>query len=353
MRTGVPGHLAWLAEFLEPHFTTASSGPHKARVRLDEDARAWEAARALGPAGGDAALFAFDTALVRLPRWRGAPRRFLDTDRAVLYDVVEGTDVTILSAPGNPRARSALMRVVRELATNHAQRTGGLLLHAAALAVGDAGIVVPGPKEAGKTTLLLHALQAAGARYVSNDRVLVWPERPARAHGVPTVVKLRRGTLDLFPVLAERLAATRYDTRLSLAEAAAPDAPTPTPGGAARSITPAQLRRLLDVRAQAACPVRVLVFPRRTNEPGEATARPLAPADVAARLREALFGVRTGRPVSDVFTLPADPPPPGAAALAARCDALAADVPGVECRLGLDARARPGAAGELLATLLA
>lgn len=358
-------HLAWLAEFLGPHFAGAPSGDHTARVRLIEDARGWEAARALGPAGGDAAVFALDSELVSLPCWRGAPRRFFDAGRAAFYDVTAGADVTILSASGNHRARPALMRVVRELATNHAQRRGGLLLHAAALAVGEAGLVVAGPKEAGKTTLLIHALHAGGARYVANDRVLVEPGANPRAHGVPAIVKLRRGTLDLFPAVAARLATTRFETRLTLAEAAAADAAAgpasgvapDTAAGAAsagsRSITPAQLCRLLDRPAQAECPVSVVVFPRQTDRPGGAEVRPLAPAEVAARLRGALFGVPTGRPVSDVFTLPADPPPPAPALLAAGCDALAAAVRGVECRLGLDAYARPGAAGDLLAALLA
>jgi hypothetical protein len=128
---------------------------------------------------------------------------------------------------------------VRELAANRAQRTGGLLLHAAAFAAGDQGIVVAGPKRAGKTTLLLHALSAASARYVSNDRVLVTADRGrAIARGVPTIVRVRRGALDRFPAVAARFASASYHHRLTLEEAAVLGA-----GAAASRVDAERLRR--------------------------------------------------------------------------------------------------------------
>src|SRR5262249_6982123 len=157
--------------------------------------------------------------------------------------------------------RSALFSVVRELATNHAQRAGDLLLHASAFTIGRRGVVIAGPKKAGKTTMLVHALHRAAPEYVSNDRVLITAEASPRAVGVPTVVRLRRGTLDLFPVLAETLDASGYEHRLTLDEAAnQPGLKSVSPSGA-RRVSHAQLCRVLAVGAQRETAIAALVFP--------------------------------------------------------------------------------------------
>jgi hypothetical protein len=260
--------------------------------------------------------------------------------------------VTIVSAPGNRDVRSALFSVVRELATNHAQRAGDLLLHASVFAVDGRGVVIAGPKKAGKTTLLVRALHRGGAEYVANDRVLITAEACPRAVGVPTVVRLRRGTLDLFPALARSLDAAGYQHRLTLAEAADDPGPRPASPGGARRVSHAQLCRVMGVGARSECAIAALVFPRITEEPGEFALRPLARDEVVARLEGALFGARAGRSTSDVFVLPWDPPPPDGADIAERCRALADRVPGVECRLDADTYTCPSG-DDLVAALLA
>jgi hypothetical protein len=308
---------------------------------------------AAGPGGGSLDAFALDTGLVSLPRWRGARTRLFDVEREVFYEITgPPLAITILGVPGNLKGRSALMRVVRELATNHAQRAGGLLLHASAFALGGRGVIVGGPKEGGKTTLLLHALRAASVEYVSNDRVLVRPSATPYARGVPTIVKLRRGTLDLFPALAGSLASTGYQHRLTLEEAAAGPAPAAGQRSDSPRLSPAQLCRLLGVRARAECEIAVLVFPRITGEPGAFTLEGLSPAEVAVRLEGAFFGIRPGRWTSEVFTPGGGPPPPDRAALAARGRALADHVRGLECRLGLNAYESAQAADDLVGAVL-
>jgi hypothetical protein len=79
--------------------------------------------------------------------------------------------VEIVAARDRAETRLALLRVVREYAMLYAARAGWLILHAAAVDFGDYGLVIAGPKRAGKTTLLLHALRNERGRYVSNDRV--------------------------------------------------------------------------------------------------------------------------------------------------------------------------------------
>ena len=347
-------HLTWLTEFLAPHFRMqALPAPHACRVFLVEDRGRYDAALAAGPGDGALDAFALDSRVVSLPRWRGAAMRLFDVDMEVFYEIAgPPLVITILSAPGIWKARTALMRVVRELATNREQCASSVLLHASAFAVDGRGVIVGGPKRAGKTTFLVHALRAASVEYVSNDRVLVLPGTPPRARGVPAIVALRPDMLDLFPALADRLAATAYYQRLTLEEAEKDPVPAVGQRIGLPRLSPVQLCRLLGVRARAECEIAAMVFPKITGMPGAASLRRLSPEEAGRHLEDALFGIGPGRWTSTVFA-PADgPPPPDRAALAARCETLVDSVPAFEGRLGLDAYQSAHAADDLVAALL-
>lgn len=356
LAAAAPGHLEWLEEFLGPAFVHADCHEADWRVSLVEDRERYRQALARGPSGGTLEAFAFDAKVVGLPRWRTetADTSLFDAARGLLFEVTYATRaVTLWTEPGNADGRIALMRILRELGINRAQRRGGLLLHAAAMAVGDRGIVITGPKGAGKTSLLIHALRAGSARYVSNDRVVV-PAAASRpvATGVPTIVALRRGTLDLFPSLAARVAASGYAYRLTQEEAVAAGLRSADARGKPDSLSPAQLCRLLDVPPLACTEIAAIVFPRITGEPGTFALRRLTEAEVAEEIPDMLFGVRGGRYTSSVFADPADPPPPDLGALTARCRDIASRLPCVECRLGLEAFDAPSAADDLIAAIL-
>ena len=347
-------HLAWLTEFLAPHFETrAEDAPHACAVRLVEDGERYGETLRVGLGEGVLDAFALDSRIVSLPRWRGNGTRLFDPDWQVFYEIAgQPLAITILSTPGNWKARTALMRVVREVATNRAQHGGGLFLHASAFAVGDRGVIVGGAKGAGKTTFLVHALRAARVEYVSNDRVLVRPGAQPRGRGVPAIVSLRPDMLEHFPALARDLAATGYYQRLTLAEAAVRPVPKAGQRPGLPRLSPIQLCRLLGVGARAECEIAAMVFPRVTGEPGPLALERLSPAEARARLEDALFGIRPGRWVSAVFALAEEAPPPDRPALAAGCQALADAVPAFECRLGLAAYASPRSADDMVATLL-
>ena len=351
-----PGHLEWLEEFLGPAFGRSDGHEADWRVSLVEDRKRYRQALDRGPADGTLEAFAFDAKVVGLPRWRtdAGDTGLFDAVRGLHFEVAYASRaVTLLTEPGNADGRIALMRVVRELSMNRAQRRGGLLLHAAAMAVRDRGIVITGPKGAGKTSLLIHTLRARSARYVSNDRVVV-PAAQGRpsAIGVPTIVALRRGTLDLFPSLAARAAASGYACRLTLEEALAAGPRAVESQGKPDSLSPVQLCRLLDVAPLACSEIAAIVFPRITGETGTFALRRLTEAEVAEAIPDMLFGVRGGRFTSSVFADPSDPPAPDLGALAERCRAIASRLPCIECRLGLEAFDSAGAADDLIAAIL-
>jgi hypothetical protein len=344
-------HQTWLGEFLEPHFEPGTTAAHTWRIGVVEDHGRYLAALDAGPDAGSLDAFALDAGPLSLPRWRGADTRLFDAKRQLFYEIdARSLDVTILSAPGNAQVRSALMSVARELATNHAQRAGGLLLHASAFSAGGRAVLVAGPKRAGKTTMLVHAMRTGTLQYMANDRVMVWPGVPIRSRGVPTVVRRRAGTLDLFPALADRLRGAANDYRLTLDEAAA-GSPAEARSGA-RRLSAAQFCHVLGVTACAEGETAAVIFPQITGEAdGGISLHRLTRAEVGARLEATVFGARSGRWTSDAFSSLDGPPPPDRDAIVRRCRVLADGVPGFECRLGSTAYENPHATTHLLAAL--
>jgi hypothetical protein len=271
----------------------------------------------------------------------------------VLYVVDHGSRaVAILSAPGNRSARTALMRLVRELAMRRRVRAGDLFLHAAALAVEGRGMLIAGAKGAGKTTLLLYLLRALAADYVSNDRLLLPAPPSAPLRAMPTIVTLRPPTLAYFPALRATLAGRAYSHHHTVAEAATGAEPARPWSDGSFGLSPAQLCALLEVERAGECTPWVLLFPRITGEANAGSLRDLAPAEAAARLRGALFGAGLAKRTSDLVAF-ADDPPPRAADVDAALGAFAARVHCVECRLGTRAYENGTLAGECRRVLTA
>ena len=345
-----PRDLAWLREFLGPAVAGGADGAADCVVRLtvDADRHARLSAAARAARRRPAACFALDTAMIRLPAWSSGPRErtIHDAEYACFYIVRGGgAEVEILARqPDRWRGRIPLMRVVRELAMNHAVARGGLLVHAAALDLGARGIVVAGPRRAGKTTLLTWLLGEPDARYIANDRVVIGcGTRGFLIRGVPTIVTLRAAMLRRFPGLRRRLARSGYNPCLSLREvrAAGPGSIATDEQGRLH-LSPAQYRELLATRGAGGGRLHVLVFPRLTHRRGGLEVRRLTAAAAARRLRAALFRAAFRRKGSDVFAPFRAAAPEGASALVHR---LAARVPCFECRVGADAyRGRRGVA---------
>ena len=336
-------HLQWLDEFLQPWFTSEDDGPWSWRVVFSDDRGAYETLRRRGPRRDGALLdcFALDAAVLRLPAWtsdEGTTTVF--EERASVFFSVDSRVRTVRVVAGTPYAwqRIGLMRVVRELAMNHALRSDALFLHASASVLGRDGIVVTGPRSAGKTTLLVYLL-SRGARFVANDRVLVSvDDAGVRLHGMPTLVAVRPGTFDFFPPFRDRLLASAYATAWTLAEARAlPPPDARTVGDEKTDVTPAQFLDLLGARATPACEAGVVLFPRVTPAVGDFALERLDPADAAHRFRPSLLGVPPWRKTADVFSSPTDPEPLAPARLSALCRELAERVPCFECRLGPEA----------------
>jgi len=297
VETDAVSHLDWLEEFLAPAFLCSTRAPGP-RIDLIVDPGRYERWLAAGPSGAEPVAFVLDTGPRRLPAWSTYAGRVCvhDPDMQVFYAIAEQRTL-VLVAHWRPRLRSALMRPLRELAMDAAQQRGGLLLHAAAYAVDGRTAIIAGAKEAGKTSLLTYMLSAGGADYLTNDRLLLAADHGSLlARGLPTVVSIRAGTLDLFPRLWQRVAEARWRLHATLAECARADAqPARRWSDDRLGLTPAQYCAACNCRAVAEALPALLLFPRRSGRPGGLMLRPLSRIELEERLDTCRFAaVGTG-----------------------------------------------------------
>jgi hypothetical protein len=89
-------------------------------------------------------VFVLDSRLARhLPWSDDGPETVLDEELGVFYRVSrDGASAEVLAARGDAAARVALMGVVREVGTIHAQLWGAVILHAAAFGLEGRGVGV-------------------------------------------------------------------------------------------------------------------------------------------------------------------------------------------------------------------
>ena len=343
----------WLTEFVTPWFEGCAAHPGDRVVRFTASRAAFAAAQRQCAAATTRPLacFSLDREVATLPGWTDGGATFAaDTEMGSFYRV-SAAGVEVLARPEYSRARIGLMRVVREILVGGRRAVQRLLdLHAAAFATPGGAILLAGPKQAGKTTLLTHALQSGRASLIANDRVLVdvEPGSPA-VIGVPTVVSVRAGTLELFPWL--RRAQDERPALLHGAETAA--SAIAVPPGAAPSrefgLSLAQLAQRCGSATTRRAPAAAIVFPEIDLASRGWSLEPLAGEAGTLRLLDSRYGIRGMPRPPTIFDEPASRGEPQGESTHTQIARLAAAVPLFRCRLG------PGAyrdgAGALLAAL--
>ena len=231
------GLLAWLEEFLAPHFAVGVDQWHKNRDAWSVELQASEAdyselETACGPLERSSIpvfLRDEDWEYARDCGERGEERLFFRGEHEIFYGVeARNRRIRVYSRKENLTLRLAAMKVIRELGMRELWQEGKLMLHAAAFASSGNGCLILGPKGAGKTTLLTYLLQSGAACYLTNDRAaLVEIETGFSIQGVPTIVSLRTGTTGYFPILREGQKRRRYRLLQTLNEALESDVSSP------------------------------------------------------------------------------------------------------------------------------
>jgi hypothetical protein len=285
-------HLHWLDEFFVPAFQTIERVPDW-KVSLEINTVLYDRWLAQGGTGREIAAFAMDAGPMRLPLWADCgPDILLHDQNYGVFLAIDGREILVLSGKNTRKLRTPLMRVVREIAMEAAQSNGGLLLHAAAFAIGNRAAIVTGPKNAGKTSLLTYALTANGASYLTNDRLICEESSGGvRVRAMPTVISIRPGTLEMLPALWKETERQRFRHHSTMDECHQPDAPHARAWKDGRlGLTPAQFCVASNCGSIADATAAMLLFPRRTNQPDGLTLKGLDQKQTARRLVDCRFG---------------------------------------------------------------
>ena len=337
-------HLAWLEEFLAPSFSVDSGTDADCTVTIVSDDTDYQGMieRGLDSRGDEVNCFILDSAIVRLPLWKSHTddNVFFDQRFKVFYCIDRNRAwVRILTMQDNLDVRFALMRVVREFAMSSSHSPETIVIHGAAFTAVDDGILIAGPKRAGKTSLLIHCLQRADRRFIANDRVVVdlAGVEPV-LHGMPTLVTVRDQTLNFFPQFEQRLLENDCDYRLTIDEVRQKGFYGQRKrSGNAFDITPSQFCAILGIGMQSQIPIRILLFPQVSEMTAGIELRKLSSPDAAERLSASLFGSYSSGAISQVFALPSPDTCTDCVDLPNVCASLTSQVECFDCFLGYNA----------------
>ena len=285
VKSADPTLLVWLREFLAPSFDFACGGQAAWDVTVEHDPVRCASLLSKGSSheGETVECFTRDGHFLSFPLWeqRGQSRTVRDANCKLFYHVsLARKCVEILCEEANHLMRRAAARVIRELATGHCVRNGDIPIHGAAFARGGIAVLLAGPRRSGKTTQLTAELTHNRAQFIANDRVML--QRSAGgtiARGMPTVITLRGGTVELFPELARLQSDRQYHREFTLDEAQ----PAAIPTDGSMKLSQAQYGDLVGCTAVASGPLKEILFPVVVDNARRTTTQDVN-GDEAARL---------------------------------------------------------------------
>lgn len=346
--------LAWLESFLRPWFDRAPPPTCDHRLLLVHDAAAFRRMESAYRAAATSAVacFSLDGAIVMNPGWTTDQGVCVFDEPLRAFYLYCDTTTTILTPPGEIRARFAAVRILRELTLARLAAVPSLSLHGGAFELGGRAVIVAGPKRAGKTTLLAYLLLAGRCRFIANDWVTVLATAsedpaPPMARGMPTVVRVREGSAALVRGLSGRLSSAGS---FLLHPEDDPDEIAAQPVSPARPgetyLRPADFASRLGARVVAGAPLAAIFF-QRPSGGAEPILRRVDPGRGRRLLERCRYGRRTRRSGPTLFG--AAPGPLSEGHLARTLER----VPLFEISIPGHALRTPGAARELTAAVRA
>ncbi len=329
----------WLESFLRPWFSSADPAACRYTARLVHDEGRFAELEAASRVARLAPVecFCLDSQVIAHPGWRMDGATCVSDRVCGCFYLHTGSGTTVVARPGDRRPRLAVVRILRELTAASLSSPRLLSLHAAAVGIGGQAVVLAGPKQVGKTTLLSYLLLTGPGTLISNDWVFVsfggpdgdGPDghRPT-AYGMPTVVKVRRDSLGLFPSLAAGLLeGGSFLLHPDEGLGGAGWEPSANRDPDCHYLSPRQFAARLGAEAVGSAPLAAIVFPHFASDVHTLALRRLDASSGLERLRTCQYGRRNGRRGSTLFGGVDRPSEAGLEDLAQR-------VPLFECFLG-------------------
>lgn len=290
--------LHWIEELLHPWCDSVSPGCASMSIRLTRSnmltrilSEKWEKHRDQNTYFTDLPCVRLDQQTVTLEGWREDNKLVLVDSLAGCFFMVDGSNAELVVPVSSKHARIILLSTIREMIIGRLSGLHALVdLHAAGFCIGGQGVLLAGPRKAGKTTLLCHAISSAGAELLANDRILVDLNKDYPiAYGVPTMASIRKGTLDLFP----QLQAPEEILRSSADEG--------QNGSSELRLPPSKFASRLGARHLQKAQLRAILLPEIISGPEGIVLKPLAAEEALLRLKSYRYGVPEHREVPTLF----------------------------------------------------
>lgn len=133
------------------------------------------------------------------------------------FNVRSERELFIVSSLGKKLDSKVLSRLLREMAMRRLESQGYIIFHASLVDLDGKGIVVIGNSGAGKTTLALSLCKFGGAKFISNDRVMIkkLPDGGFSAIPFSFAARMNYGTLKTLGVEQEYLTWNLFNTKPS------------------------------------------------------------------------------------------------------------------------------------------
>ncbi|MEC3978924.1 hypothetical protein [Amycolatopsis sp. H20-H5] len=198
-------------------------------------------------------------------------RAFWIRDHATLVHLDQMLGTITVHAGDLDAARFFAVRLVRQAMTAQLLEHDAVYAHTAALVRADRGLLIAGPKGAGKTTTLLSALRLVGGDFVTNDRLLLRrdPDGGTVGYAWPMHLRATASTLRAVPGMTRFLPAEQQQN--SPAGQSAPSGKI--------AIEPGELRTALpDTRILGEVRPTLMLWPYRSAS--DLPPEPVPPAEV-------------------------------------------------------------------------
>lgn len=342
-----PLALSFVAEFFDPWFRPTRRDPERS-VRITATESTWRDIRQrVSPEAPALPCFAHDREVLSLPACRsGHLVHVLDAERSCALTIQPGR-IDLIADPRTRRWRFTLLWVLQEISATRLRRTH-IDLHSAAVESAGRGLLIAGPKGAGKTTLSFHLMQSHQCGSIANDRSFIGGNLPAIL-GMPTAVKIRPPTLAAYPALRAGLPPVARPYLYTATELGTAEPSTEPIASVDFALTPNQITQRLGSRSVAAAPLGAIVFPEVRDDVPAWTVEPLSEAELIQAIGTNLYGAANGdRPQTLFEELDGGHRRPSPQLVAA----IATAVPGYRVRLGRAAYA-DGTLGQRLLELVA
>jgi hypothetical protein len=295
----------WLEGFLRPWFTNGRLADISPRIAISHDEEAFASLhRVFEDSRPDPTpCFALDSEVISNPGFHADGVQYVYDHFLRAFYVVRGhSSITVVTRPGELRARFAASRIIRDLARGATSGSAWVGLHAAAVDLDGCGLLLAGPRKSGKTTLLAYLLSASGATLIANDWVMVrrGDATEMKMRGMPTIVRIRPETARLVPALSDLNRKSFLLDPTDDVDKIAPQPPSPAQPGE-RYARLADFAATLGARSRAEAPVSALLFPCHGGEATEPLLTPLGQDEATRRLVGARYGQDTGHHAPTLF----------------------------------------------------